>query len=297
MKSCFDLRDGEELFVRCLGSRLGLESGITKLLLCFQQTTLSLLITSVHSTSGSLGESTQTAQIVNEWADLVLSFRQPTIICMDSYYLCKVGRETLRQKNVRFIAAIKPDRFKRITALLTLSVQNAGKSAYAFIGDRNEAAVMHWSRDTNIGKKFVLTNCFTRVPQKKPSDYVPVYDEYKSLFSGCDKFNQQLYGKNFPYQAPNDTNLAEKKNIWNYLFTSVLINVWNVCKGVLQARDPETETMSFRDFCDDLSVRIVEELCFYCWTCSCMFDRVLVIKHCCNYVPASSTWVFRPQPD
>ena len=221
-----------------------------------------LAYTSVHNTSGSLGESTQTAQIVNEWADLVLSFRQPTIICMDSYYLCKVGRETLRQKNVRFVAAIKPDRFKRITALLTPSVQNAGESAYAFIGDRNEAAVMHWSRDTNIGKKFVLTNCFTRVPQKKPSDYVPVYDEYKSLFSGCDKFNQQLYGKTFPYQAPNDTNLAEKKNIWNYLFTSVLINVWNVWKGVLQARDPETETMSFRDFCDDLSVRIVEELCF-----------------------------------
>ena len=91
---------------------------------------------------------------------------------------------------------------------------------------------------------------------------MPVYDEYKSLFSGCDKFNQQLYGKTLPYQAPNDTNLAEKKNIWNYLFTSVLINVWNVWKGVLQARDPETETMSFRDFCDDLSVRIVEELCF-----------------------------------
>ena len=94
---------------------------------------------------------------------------------MDSYYLCKVGRRTLRQKNVRFIAAIKPDRFKRITTFLTLSVQNAGESAYAFIGDRNEAAVM---RDTNIRKKFVLTYCFTRVPQKKPSDYVPVYDEY-----------------------------------------------------------------------------------------------------------------------
>ena len=53
---------------------------------------------------------------------------------MDSYYLCKVGRETLRQKNVRFIAAIKPDRFKRVTALLTPSVQNAGESADAFIG-------------------------------------------------------------------------------------------------------------------------------------------------------------------
>ena len=87
-------------------------------------------------------------------------------------------------------------------------------------------------------------------------------------FSGCDK---QLYGKNFPYQAPNDTNLAEKKNIWNYLFTSVLINVWNVWKGVLQARDPETETISFRDFCDDLSVRIIG-----LWR-SCAFNVGLVL--------------------
>ena len=73
----------------------------------------------------------------------------------------------------------------------------------------------------------------SRAPQKKPTDYIPVYDEYKSLFSGCNKFNQQLYGKTFPYQAPNDTNLAEQKNIWNYLFTSVLINVW---KSVLTVR-------------------------------------------------------------
>ena len=44
---------------------------------------------------------------------------------------------------------------------------------------------------------------------EKPTDYILVYDVYKSLFSGCDEFNQELYGKTFPYQAPNDTNLAE----------------------------------------------------------------------------------------
>ena len=27
---------------------------------------------------------------VNDWADLVISFRQPTVVCMDSYYLCTV---------------------------------------------------------------------------------------------------------------------------------------------------------------------------------------------------------------
>ena len=89
MKSCFDLRDGEELFVRFLGSRL--VSGLTKLLICFQQTTLSLLILLCITPQEAFDKSMQTAHIVNEWADLVLSFRQPTIICMDSYYSCKVG--------------------------------------------------------------------------------------------------------------------------------------------------------------------------------------------------------------
>ena len=76
-------------------------------------------------------------------------------------------------------------------------------SSYVINEDRNEASVLQ-----NIGKKFTVTNCFSRAPQK-PTDYIPVYDEQKKPFSGCDKFNQQLYGINFPYQAPNDTNLAE----------------------------------------------------------------------------------------
>ena len=98
---------------------------------------------------------------------------------------------------------------------------------------------MPWSRDKNIGSKVTLTNCFSRVPQKKPTDYIPVYDEYKSLFSGFDKFNQLLYGKIFPYQATNDPTLAEQKIFeMNYL-TSVLINVWSVWKSVLAVRNPE----------------------------------------------------------
>ena len=221
-----------------------------------------LAYTMVHNTFANAGESTQTANVVNDWADIVISFRQPTVVCMDSYYLCKVGRENLRQKNVRFIAAVKPDRFKSITTLLTPSVQNTGDSAYAIHGPRNEVAVMHWSRNTNVGKKVTLSNCFTRKNQKKPTDYIPVYDEYNSLFSGCDKFNRQLHGKSFPYQPPNDTNLAERKNIWNYLFTSVIINVWNVWKSLLKVRDPEAAAPSFNTFCDDLSLGIVEELCF-----------------------------------
>ena len=45
---------------------------------------------------------------------------------------------------------------------------------------------------------------------------------------------------------------------------SVLINVWNVRKSVLAGRNPENEMPSFLIFCDNLALRIVEELCLCC---------------------------------
>ena len=123
---------------------------------------------------------------------LTSSFILTTIDCLlDSYYLCKVGCETLRQRRC---ASLQPSNLldsKSITSLLALLVQKAGDSINE---DRNEAAVMHWSRDKNIGKKFTFF-CF---PQKKPSDYIPVYDEYKSLFSGCDKVQPATLWEDFP---------------------------------------------------------------------------------------------------
>ena len=35
-------------------------------------------------------------------------------------------------------------------------MQKAGDSSYTINEDRNEAAVMHWSRDKSIGQKFTL---------------------------------------------------------------------------------------------------------------------------------------------
>ena len=59
---------------------------------------------------------------------------------------------------------------------------------------------------------------------------MPIYDEYKVMFSGCDKFNQSLHNRTLPFRLPNDTNKARDKNIWNYLFTSAVINTWNIWK-------------------------------------------------------------------
>ena len=53
------------------------------------------------------GESTQTSEIAGEWADLAEKFHQKNVICMDSYYFDARGRENLRLRQVRYIAAPK----------------------------------------------------------------------------------------------------------------------------------------------------------------------------------------------
>ena len=68
-----------------------------------------------------MGESTS---IVLEWADLVQTFDQPTVICMDSYYLDNVRRQLLKDRGVRYIATLKPDRFRILTNLLKQQVNN-----------------------------------------------------------------------------------------------------------------------------------------------------------------------------
>ena len=52
--------------------------------------------TRTHNSSSNLGESTASAEIVKEWAQLIKDYRQDTIMCTDSYYLSGAGMGILR---------------------------------------------------------------------------------------------------------------------------------------------------------------------------------------------------------
>ena len=62
-----------------------------------------------------------------------------------------------------------------------------------------------------------------------------------------------------PISGSKRHKLAEHKNIWNYLFTSILLNV-NAWKTVLT--DPDCALPTFPEFCDELALDILERLCF-----------------------------------
>ena len=124
---------------------------------------------------------------------------------MDSYYLDARGRENLRLRQVRYMAALKADRFRSMVNFLKPQVQSTGDvlGLGTKQGGRGSCCVL--SRDKNIGKKFTLSNCFFSVCQPQTRDAVPIYDEYKVMFSACDTFTQRMPDRTFPCRLPKDT--------------------------------------------------------------------------------------------
>ena len=51
-----------------------------------------------------------------------------------------------------------------------------------------------------VGKKFVYSNCFKIFCGKQNLKVVPLYDHYKVSFPHCDKLNQQMNMKTWPYR-------------------------------------------------------------------------------------------------
>ena len=126
-------------------------------------------------------------------------------------------------------------------------------------GTRPEAKLQYI---TNLVTRVLI--CFVQLLCYDTQRYeVPNYDKYKAMFSGCAIFNRQLHNRTFPYALPRNANTAVVKNLWNYLFTSALINTWNAWKAILKQRGSDYPPPEFTDFCDQLAIDIVEKRCFH----------------------------------
>ena len=199
----------------------------------------------------------QTHHIVNDWANICRRFKSSAAIIMDSYYLSATARSILNdsQEKVHFIAALKRDRFKSISGMLEPKINKSGDSATIFNELRQEAAVYHWSPDTNIGKKLVMSNAFI-VKKKKAlkKGSLAVYDHYHAGFAGCDRFNQGLYGKNLPIVTKRSHAGSDMKAGYDYLFTCLLLNTYY---AYLSLNKLSQETCSFEEVC----LSIAKDLC------------------------------------
>ena len=145
---------------------------------------------------------------------------------------------------------------KQLHAFVSRKVRESGQYSVAYNKNTSEAVVFHWDQDTNIGKKLVYTNCFEYARGKTPLLEVPVYDHYKSGFDGCDKFNLLMHNKIWPFRMGGKGRSGFEGSVFNYLFTSVLLNVHHAS---LLVQNKAIASYSFNECMWDLAVELVNQ--------------------------------------
>ena len=89
---------------------------------------------------------------------------------------------------------------------------------------KGESVVYHWSTETDIGKKYVISHAFELAKEKKKPEIVPLFDLYKVSFFHCDHYNQTLHGKTWPHKRGGNKRSGTLGAQHDYMLSCILIN-------------------------------------------------------------------------
>lgn len=159
-----------------------------------------LLDASTSCPNTSLGESNCMADVVRIVKHLNrYTPRAQTTICFDAHY--NNTRTILLQNEMKFSGAVKSGRLKALVNKVQHLVTKPGEFGSLYSPTTNELFTLCWDENQNLGKKMVLTNALHRFEGcRHPRFDVPGYSPHGIMFSGCDRFNQYLSGRMWPFK-------------------------------------------------------------------------------------------------
>jgi hypothetical protein len=215
-----------------------------------------LIYTRTHDSDHSVGVKVPTAEVIEEWAKIIVdSSSFHTILVADSYYLDLAGLQYLRDNNVKFVCGVQKNRFADLAAATSSAVTSSGMSAVLANTNASEVFVDCWDKNTSIGRKFVLTNAFSHKKKRGKPHVLVGYDAYKIAFSLCDHFNRELHDRTWPHKHGGRNSSGDRGAISDFLFSIVLVNVLSAYHC---ARGTTYEPSEYQDECLKLANEIWE---------------------------------------
>lgn len=163
------------------------------------------------------------------------------------------------ENRIAFIASVNPNRFRSLMDNLIEYggvIQKPGQTASLYNPRTNELFVHHWDILTAVGKKYVLSNAFLRVPATRSNaGIIPAYDQYKNVFGGCDKFNRNLHDRKLCHRSGGGTRSGEDGYTMKFMMACILQNTFNAYKSI---QNDDSFDLSFYNMCMLLSEQLPE---------------------------------------
>ena len=180
--------------------------------------------------------------------------REGTMIVEDAYYLDDNSRTFLRKKNIPYISAINPVRFEEVWENAREYVSEKGDWVILYNENTKEHAMMKWDP---IGerKQYVLTNAFEnrKKTNKKNISTNVISDVYKLLFNGCDRYNNYLSNRYWPYRRE-----GWQANFDDFFFAAFGMNLYVMYHEVMEISDEEK--ISWSEFSLLVAKEIIDHL-------------------------------------
>jgi hypothetical protein len=222
-----------------------------------------LLHTKLHDGSPEANITVPVSSVVKSWCSIAEFYAKrnkcpPPFIVFDSYYTDQAGRQHLNDKKVSFIGSVQKGRFQALEdtmKILCLKLDKPGQTRGIYNETTKELFVRHWDVNSNVGKKYCLTNAFIpSVKTKELAGTIPGYSTYKTQFSGCDTFNRNLHGRTFPFRTGGGGKSGDQGIIHKFMMSCILQNCVNVfrCRRNLTSSDA-----TYADLCDNLATGLI----------------------------------------
>jgi hypothetical protein len=176
------------------------------------------------------------------------------ILCFDSYYLDNSTRLWLRDQKQPYIASAKSHFFGELFDRVKEHVTKPGeyKAIWREVPGEEckEVFVYAWDKNEDVGKKCVLTNAFTKADGRGSDHSVPVYDDYKTMFSMCDKFNRALHDRKWPHRAGGNDVMSDAGTQDAFAMACILQNTFNAFRA---RNGVEFADYNFKLYCEELA--------------------------------------------
>ena len=154
-----------------------------------------------------LGERAPVHDVIRNWRDVIVHFLHRCILVFDSYYLSANSVAVLEEPldngrpfRVKFIGAVTVSTFP-LCEVFHGRVSVPGQWDGFYHRDTGHLLINYYDPTPALGRKYVLTNAYTRASHRHCMAVVPVYDDYRILFDKCDKFNRRLYHCTWPHKS------------------------------------------------------------------------------------------------
>ena len=98
-----------------------------------------------------------------------------------------------------------------------------------------------------------MENKALTVKKKKNDKSVPGYDLYKFLFNACDRYNQQMHGKMWPFRHGGNSRMGAEGKEGDFALSVIVLNTFDM---YFEARGLPRENFDFKNLCIVLSDQI-----------------------------------------